>query len=407
MKAHTKEAPGKNLRKQVQSGQLATRILMYTAPQVFIQIGLAIAEPRRYSVYMNEDESIGSARCSSGSDGWLTLYALGYMCFCGLILVLLLTAHQTRILPSLFNETRVIFDSTLATLVIVILGMGIMAVSSNPTTSPAVAYLLGITLTLSSTLNTSLRIIMPKLRMIWRGETVLVSKLVSDHKQAVLKDDMLYKHSRRASATEYAHAAPDETMFDLDEQSKANASTSSAVAGDAATEDFLGDAGDENLSTHLVIHPNKAPPKWLVLRLFDMQSKLSRINDRIMSGAAVPGQEWDVLRKTSHCLSNSFRRKVRFAWEAQNDGDICFSEEAALSLDVTRNSNRQSSAIISESSFMLRSARSLRDMATLLDDITEENATRAATKEEEYPQRVVHFNLRPDEGPLRHPPAFP
>jgi hypothetical protein len=391
---------------------------LYTAPQLIIQIGLAITQPLRYRVLPNDDESRGSAQCSSGQAGWLTLQTLGYSCFCTLVLILLLTAHQTRILPSLFNETRVIFDSTLATLVIVILGMGILAVANGPETSPAVSYLLGITLTLSSTLNTSLRIMMPKLRMIWRGETVLVSKLVSDHKQAVLKDDMLYKQKRRSSATEFAIEG---TTFGHGEQSMYNASTSSTNG--VMYEDFLGN--DFASMPHLVIQQSEAPAKWLVLKLIDLQGKLSRVNDRIMSGSVVPGAEWEGLRNASHRLSTTFRRKVRFGWEVQQpeeSASIVFSEQAARSLDLgpresrTSNSRRHVSSAMTRSeasSIFARSTRSTRStsdsMPIILDDDDpdaaddETDTERAGNQsqqfdedEELYPIQEVRFKL-PDE----------
>lgn len=384
------------LRKQVQGGQLALRIILYTAPQVLIQIGLSIHAPMRYTVDMNEEESVGSAQCSSGQRGWLTLDAAGYVCFASLMLILLVTAHETRCLPSLFNETRVIFDSTLATLVIVLLGAGIMAVSNGPTTSPAVSYLLGITLTLSSTLNTSLRIMFPKLRMIWRGETVLVSKLVSDHKQAVLKDDLLYKHSRRGSVTEHAvHGAGHEEPSIM-----LNASTSST--GGLEFEDILGAPPSESSIPHIVIHEDETPAKFLVLKLVDLQGKLSRLNDKIMSGAAVPSEEWESLRKSSHHVSSTFKRKICFAWEVESDGGICFSEEAARSLNLSRDdgvgreSSRFSSAIVSEESFNAQT-----NAAAMMGDETERTGKNRCSEYEaeeeccivEVPTREVRFQI--------------
>lgn len=393
-----KEAKSKALRKQVKGGQLATRIILYTTPQVFIQVGLFLIDPIRYTVNTNEDDSVGSPQCSSGRKGWLTVDSLGYLCFASLMLILLVTAHQTRSLPSLFNETRVIFDSTLATLVIVLLGAGIMAVSNGPTTSPAVSYLLGITLTLSSTLNTSLRIMLPKLRMIWRGEAILVSKLVSDHKEAVLKDDMLYKHSRRGSLTEHA---VDGTTCGNGEQSMFLHGSTSSTAGGLEFEDILGGSSSVSSIPHIVIHETETPAKSLVLKLIDFQGKVARLNDKIMCGAAVPREEWMSLRKTSHHLSSTFRRKVCFAWEVKNDGGICFTDEAARSLDLTqavgmpRDSSRISSAVISEESFIAS------QNPIMVDEETERVANCVNGAEDEYrivemPSREVRFQL-PDQ----------
>ena len=211
----------KSLRQKVASGQLVIIIAIFTAPQLVIQsLGILLQPPYRDIDY-NNDESKGRAFCNSGSHVGNTIQFYGFICFGLLIVILLAMAHRARALPSLFNETRDIFSSTLTTLVVFVLGGGIVAVANSPTTSPAVQYLVSVALTLSITFQTACRIMLPKLRMIWSGEIVLVSKLVTDHRASIQKkNDLYYRKQQRSSMT-----APTSS---LSFQSPARGSTSSA-----------------------------------------------------------------------------------------------------------------------------------------------------------------------------------
>jgi 7 transmembrane sweet-taste receptor of 3 GCPR len=178
----------KLLRRKVTNAKLSAMIAALTLPQVILQVLAVTLQPSALTIEWNSDESTGRYTCSrpQAKDS-LTYY--GCYVFFLLVVCLLFLAHATRDLPSLLNETRVIFDSTLSSLVVLVLGIGVIAVTQEPTTSPGVEYLVSLICILSLTLNMSWRIIMPKLRMVWRGETILVSKLVSDHARSVRQDD--------------------------------------------------------------------------------------------------------------------------------------------------------------------------------------------------------------------------
>ncbi|KAL7564037.1 hypothetical protein ACA910_006945 [Epithemia clementina (nom. ined.)] len=184
-----KRHEARKLRTQVTDSQLSILIGLWTAPQVIIQILAFIIQPFVRSVDFNSDESIGRAECDCDKDLTIgqTIMNYGYAVFCLLIIALLIMALQSRKLPSLFNESKNIFDSTLSSLVIMIMGVAVILVTQEPTTSPAVAYLVWVFTVMSMTINTSLRIVWPKLRMIWRGETVIVSQLVLDHAKETRK----------------------------------------------------------------------------------------------------------------------------------------------------------------------------------------------------------------------------
>lgn len=178
----------KLLRRKVTNAKLAAVIAAFTLPQVILQVLAITLQPSTLTIEWNADESTGRYTCSRS----LAKYSLTYYgCYVFFLLAvcLLLLAHATRDLPSLLNETRVIFDSTLSSLVVLMLGIGVIAVTREPTTSPGVQYLVSLICIFSLTLNMSWRIIVPKLRMVWRGETILVSRLVSDHARSVRQED--------------------------------------------------------------------------------------------------------------------------------------------------------------------------------------------------------------------------
>lgn len=374
--AQDPEGQPKNLRHQVSNTQLALVIVLFTVPQVILQVLGAILQPAYRSNDLNEDMSKGRAECACGVQMVLHSYAFwGYIVFFLLVLTLLCMAYATRQLPSLFNETSVIFNTALTTMVLLALGGGIQAVTDGPTTTPAVKYLTEVTLVLCMTLQTSYRFMMPKLRMIWKGETVVVSKLVSDHRAQTERDDELYKsrvskrsrlssiwrvsgvpgnvdaentNVRRSGAVvpnnrkrlytrhsnslevkdeleEYRHEMPSGRLYNSQYQNNryssgteptdTNADLTDSERSSAIERRLAQISSGRNLSDNIIVKPDETPARRLVLKMVDLQESLAEMNRRIMSGTAVPEAEWERLRAMSNHLSTSFQQEVKFAWE--------------------------------------------------------------------------------------------
>ena len=144
-----------NLRRTVNSKQLCVVVWFITAPQIIIQAFALILQTPYQNFEYNIDESIGRAYCHRGDDLATSFAMYGFVCFGALVILLLLVAHHTKSLPSLFNETNDIFSSTLASLCIFVIGGGIVLSTNSPTTSPAMQYLIGLSLAISITLNNS------------------------------------------------------------------------------------------------------------------------------------------------------------------------------------------------------------------------------------------------------------
>jgi hypothetical protein len=195
LKIQPRKQNSKNLRKQISHRQLALVVTLLTLPQAVIQVLAIILQPQSLSIELNDDESQGRVKCDSGFDTKSSLQDFGFWIFLLLVFLLLIMAHTTSQLPSLFNESKDIYESTVFSVVLLILGSGVVLVSDDPTTSPAARYLVSVVGTLCVAANTSLRIMLPKLQMVWRNEKVVVSKLVSDHAKIIRESDARYANS--------------------------------------------------------------------------------------------------------------------------------------------------------------------------------------------------------------------
>jgi hypothetical protein len=191
----------KTLRKQISPLKLGLVVSLFTLPQVVIQVLSLTLQPQSLMIQFNDDQSQGRVMCDSGVDMKANLRDYGFWVFLLLVVLLLFMAQATSQLPSLFNESKVIYESAVFTIVLLLLGMGIIIVVDDPGTSPAVGYLVCVVWTLSIALSTSLRIMLPKLRMVWRNEKVVISTLVSDHAKSVRQEDERYLNSRSNRAS--------------------------------------------------------------------------------------------------------------------------------------------------------------------------------------------------------------
>jgi hypothetical protein len=188
-----------SLKATVTNRQLATAVFVLTLPQVFIHTFALIFQPRRIEIMYTDDASVGRQQCGSDGRDWLTLVDFGYYTIFLMNIVLLVVAQGSKRLPSLFNEMQMIVGMSWTNFIVLLIGITILVVTNTPSTPPDVSYIIWAMVILSITLNSSIRLMYPKLRMIWNGETVLVSKLVTDHKKTVAakrKNDSNFKSIR-------------------------------------------------------------------------------------------------------------------------------------------------------------------------------------------------------------------
>lgn len=210
------------VRRSVNSKQLSLVVLFFVFPQVVLQICSVILQPHSLQLIWNSELSDVTPQCSNGQIWYTNILNYAYAALMLLMLTLMVMAFSSRKLPSLFNETSVIYQTAANTLVLILVGLIVIGVTTsdgiNTTTrarNPSIQYLVWVTVLLSITLGSSIRLMIPKLKMVWRGETVVVSKLVSDHHH---KERKRYKESvMSASTTKLMHNV---TGLDLEEDTQ-------------------------------------------------------------------------------------------------------------------------------------------------------------------------------------------
>ncbi len=192
-RASHRTSKGTTIRRSVTSKQLWLVVLFFVFPQIVLQVCSLVFQPHSLELVWNADFSIATARCSNEQVWYTSILSYAYAALIILMLILMVVAFSSRELPSLFNETSVIYQTALNTVLLILLGLIVIGVTTRDETNttnvrnPDIEYLVWVTVLLSITLGSSMRLMIPKLKMVWRGETVVVSKLVSDHHHKLRK----------------------------------------------------------------------------------------------------------------------------------------------------------------------------------------------------------------------------
>ena len=231
------------LRQTFTAARLGLLVTIVTLPTfILVVVGLIVFPPFR-TLTLNDDGSIGRWECGDGQD---QIYQMCSTAVVFLTLFLdLYEANRSRGLPAFFTEAEQISGSLLVSLFVAILGLAVIIITENPVTDPSIPYIFKVIVVCVVSLNTSARLIWPKLRLIWKGEKVVISKILSDHRrsQAGMNDSIRQFHQQYP---QYAQKSDEE----LDATRVAGAVSASApsmeqsasfdlVVEDANTEDDL------------------------------------------------------------------------------------------------------------------------------------------------------------------------
>jgi len=356
---------------EVSEKLLAAYVAIMVAPQVVLQILVVFLQPRRRVIDFNSDESTGRAVCRTEEDLTISqdISCWGFAIFALEMVFLLTMASKSRSLPSLFNESKTIFDSTFTSVVVIILGVAIIAVTNDPETSPSVSYLVKLFVVLSITINTSVRIVMPKLGMMWRGETVIVSQLVLNHQRTLRSSESAIRSSIQLSKFDSVassggggrggvnlydsglmasnHSRLASKLSELDQNSQKESAAFDATQtteegdGEGADEDnakapeprvsFLSQTAEkyetkrgakDRKRTGIVVSSDEAPSRRLLLKMVDLQEQYNRVTQQIMSGTSVSQRDWEKVRFVTARVGRLFENDVSFAWEEQTTETI-------------------------------------------------------------------------------------
>jgi hypothetical protein len=69
----------------------------------------------------------------------------------------------------------------------------------------------------------------------------------------------------------------------------------------------------------IVVREDETPSRRLLLRMISLQQHLQTVNERVMSGLAVPREDWTGLRSLCEKLGTAFQNEVQFDWEASSE----------------------------------------------------------------------------------------
>ena len=175
-------------------------------------------------------------------------------------LLCLYIAYLTSDLPSLFNETLSIYRSVCFSFLVTLLFVPMSFFAHTPTTSSEVPNIFSVLALIVLPLSMTWSLIYPKLVIIWSGEQIVVSKLLSE--------------SRTSS----------NVTHDEDEVSRKNSLQSKE-------DNFEKSMRKSN------IFEGKSCPVWIERKIMTFNSLTSRIMNNSISGRMVKNEDWLELKE--------------------------------------------------------------------------------------------------------------
>jgi len=341
-------------------------IAAITFPQVIAQIFALLWYPPHLEISLNVEQSIGRYECGTDYDQWVHLTTTSITVIT--LFIAIYVSQRSNSLPAMFNEATSVSSALVVSLFVTVFAYAMRVISDTPTSSPDVSYMMMVIIVNNFSLNVSIRLVLPKLKLIWKGEKVVVSKLVTDHRmkerekeekrnltvefveranQAIAESSDEFRceeqHSRRLSnvtpgrrfrrtSSLESHSDPSQTVA-LDEsdyttilgrslkraESEGLMELSEILNYDddqyvSNTIDSMLDQpssqrrGDRRAKgTPLVICESDGPPNDLLVKILALKHRIGRINNRIFSGLIVGEGEWESLRAELRSTSKLMR----------------------------------------------------------------------------------------------------
>jgi hypothetical protein len=174
----SKKRSTSSLRRTTTRMETLLLIFFLTLPQVVVQtVDLAINWENSGLI---EDYSVdlSAAREDCWSTTWVTFFSAGYLA--SMFILAMYVAWCSRNLPSAFNEKDAVFKAGFMNGVIVIVITVGLSFSDLPQISPNLTVSFMVIMTVGVSLLTSWFVIMPKIRRVQEGETVVVSNILRD-----------------------------------------------------------------------------------------------------------------------------------------------------------------------------------------------------------------------------------
>lgn len=170
-----------NIRQTYTARHLWLVIALVTLPIIIVEVvGLILFRPE-LNLEMNAEQSTGRYECGTSNDQIYNISSTGV-----LFVTLFATLYQalrSRMLPGLFNEAACVSIALISSLFVTSLGFAVIIVSDDPSTSPDASYLMEVLIVTFVASSLAIRVTLPKLQLIWKGEQVVISRMLAEHRK--------------------------------------------------------------------------------------------------------------------------------------------------------------------------------------------------------------------------------
>eukprot|EP00980_Cylindrotheca_fusiformis_P027403 scaffold20339_cov128-Cylindrotheca_fusiformis.AAC.3 len=171
----------KKIRRKITDSQLARVILLLIMPQVIIQIAMLCLDNRMVVDEIARDGFVDEIfRCEYGL--FHSILPDIAVSFIGIeFLMLLVLTYRSKDLPSLFNETTLVWAILRATFVLLIFGVSLVAATIDHYNTANIRFIVPALILGFNMCQVCWMITWSKLKVAWNGQTILVTKLIADH----------------------------------------------------------------------------------------------------------------------------------------------------------------------------------------------------------------------------------
>jgi len=232
------------------------------------------------------------------------------LCFC------VYMAYLTNELPSLFNETRLIYRSILTSFILTVVLIPFLVLTDHDTSSPNIGSFAYLFIFLALPFSMCWSLIYPKLVVVWSGEKIVISSMLQA--QSPRNTSVVSKHLNRLSDTLTLKSA-------------------SAIKSRGSYK----------------ISDSEPIPKWIEEKLTELQSRMQAITNTSMTGMIVEENDWitfkdlivsfgDEMRDVNICydhisVSESNDISVSDSNNEMRDVDICYDDISFCDKSDTEN----------------------------------------------------------------------
>jgi 7 transmembrane sweet-taste receptor of 3 GCPR len=167
-----------SLRRTTTRKETILLIFFLTLPQILVQTVDIVYNWGKAGLTKDYSDDLSEAREYCWSETWVAFFGPGYLAT--MFVIAMYVAWCSRHLPSVFNEKDAVFKAGFVNGVIVIVITVGLSFSDIPQVSPSLTVSFMVIRTVGVSLLTAWFVIMPKIRRVHGGETVVVTNILRD-----------------------------------------------------------------------------------------------------------------------------------------------------------------------------------------------------------------------------------